>query len=105
MPPGVPPVQALPSGPAGPAGPSGPGARPAAGSAPSFAQELSQALAGVNQMQLQAQQAAQSLLDGSAGDVAQVVIASAKASLALQLAATVRNEALAAYQDVMRTPL
>ncbi|MBX5465004.1 MAG: flagellar hook-basal body complex protein FliE [Clostridia bacterium] len=105
MPTGLSPVQSLPAAPAGPVGPSGPGGRAAGGTASSFAQQLAQALDGVNQLQLEAQQAAASLLQGGVGDVAQVVIASEKASLALQLVATVRNEALAAYQDVMRTPL
>ncbi|MDI3316493.1 MAG: flagellar hook-basal body complex protein FliE [Bacillota bacterium] len=106
MPTGISPVQSTPAAPLGPAGPSGPGVQPQGGAATSsFAQQLAGALDGVNQLQLEAQQAAASLLTGGAADVAQVVLASEKATLALQLVATVRNEALAAYQSVMQTPL
>lgn len=68
----------------------------------SFGAVLHDALNGVNTLQKQAEQASIDLAAGRVDDVAQVAIATEKASLALQLTIQVRNKVLDAYQEVMR---
>ncbi|MBX5476152.1 MAG: flagellar hook-basal body complex protein FliE [Clostridia bacterium] len=67
-----------------------------------FLKELQRALEQVNALQIQAEQAGQSLASGSVDDVARAMIAAQKASLALDLTVEVRNRALEAYQEIMR---
>ena len=68
----------------------------------SFGEVLSQALNDVNKQQLDSNQAAADLSTGKISDVSEVVIASEKASLSLQLTMQVRNKVLEAYQQVMQ---
>jgi flagellar hook-basal body complex protein FliE len=70
-----------------------------------FGQFLSEALANVEAAQQDAALAAQRLASGEIKDVAEVTIASEKASLALQLTVQVRNKVLDAYQEMMRMPV
>jgi len=70
-----------------------------------FGQLFSEALAKVEQAQQDAASAAQRLATGEIRDVAEVTIASEKATLALQLLVQVRNKVLEAYQEVMRMPV
>mgnify|MGYP005820821647 CR=1 FL=1 len=70
-----------------------------------FATHLQQAMQSLNQEQLQAQQAGDTLLAGQSTDVADVIIQTERASLSLEMAMAVRNKALEAYQEIMRTPL
>lgn len=70
-----------------------------------FGQFLSEALAKVETVQSEATQAAQRLATGEIRDVAEVMIASEKATLALQLTVQVRNKVLEAYQEIMRMPV
>ncbi|HWI62366.1 MAG TPA: flagellar hook-basal body complex protein FliE [Symbiobacteriaceae bacterium] len=70
-----------------------------------FGQYLAEALANVEAAQTEAAAAAQRLATGEIQDVAEVTIASEKATLALQLTVQVRNKVLEAYQEMMRMPV
>jgi flagellar hook-basal body complex protein FliE len=70
-----------------------------------FGQYLAEALANVEAAQQEAATAAQRLATGEIQDVAEVTIASEKATLALQLTVQVRNKVLEAYQEMMRMPV
>jgi flagellar hook-basal body complex protein FliE len=70
-----------------------------------FGQYLAEALAKVESAQNDATSAAQKLALGEVSDVAEVMIASEKATLALNLTIQVRNKVLEAYQDMMRMPV
>lgn len=70
-----------------------------------FGQYLAEALANVEAAQQEAASAAQRLATGEIKDIAEVTIASEKASLALQLTVQVRNKVLEAYQEMMRMPV
>ena len=71
-------------------------------SGPSFAETLKQALGEVNRLQVEADQASMALVTGQTKDLHQVVIATEKAGLALQLTIQIRNKVLEAYQEIMR---
>jgi flagellar hook-basal body complex protein FliE len=73
--------------------------------AKSFGQFLNEALSSVEQAQLEAADAARRLATGEIRDIAEVTIASEKATLALQLTVQVRNRVIEAYQDMMRMPV
>jgi len=68
----------------------------------SFQQILSTALEDVNKLQLSAQQGSANLAAGKIQDVSEVVIATEKATIALQLTMQVRNKVVDAYQEIMR---
>lgn len=68
----------------------------------SFGQFLSEALDNVNKLQNDAKQASINLAAGKVDDVSQVVVATEKAGIALQLTMQVRNKIVDAYQEVMR---
>jgi flagellar hook-basal body complex protein FliE len=68
----------------------------------SFRQILSTALEDVNKLQLSAQQGSANLAAGKIQDVSEVVIATEKATIALQLTMQVRNKVVDAYQEIMR---
>jgi flagellar hook-basal body complex protein FliE len=70
-----------------------------------FGQFLSEALGNVEEAQKGAATAAQRLATGEIKDVSEVMIASEKASLSLQLTVQVRNKVLEAYQEIMRMPV
>jgi len=74
----------------------------AGGAGKGFGQVFANALGQVNQMQLDAQQASLDLAAGKVQDVSQVVIATEKATIALQLTMQVRNKIVEAYQEMMR---
>jgi flagellar hook-basal body complex protein FliE len=76
-----------------------------AGSAQEFGKFFADALAKVELAQQDAATAAQRLATGEIRDVAEVIIASEKATLALQLTVQVRNKVLEAYQEMMRMPV
>ena len=68
----------------------------------SFGQLLTNALGDVNKVQLDAKQASIDLAAGKIQDVSEAVIATEKASIALQLTMQVRNKVIDAYQEIMR---
>ncbi|MEG6585876.1 flagellar hook-basal body complex protein FliE [Dendrosporobacter sp. 1207_IL3150] len=67
-----------------------------------FRQFLSEAINNVNNLQLKAAKSSVDLAAGKVEDISQVVVATEKASIALQLTMQVRNKAVEAYQEVMR---
>ena len=67
-----------------------------------FGTYLKDALAEVNQLQLNADEQTKLLAAGEVSDVSQVVVAGQKAEIALQLTLQLRNRAVAAYQEIMR---
>ena len=67
-----------------------------------FGTYLNDALAEVNQLQLNADEQTKLLAAGEVSDVSQVVVAGQKAEIALQLTLQLRNRAVAAYQEIMR---
>lgn len=68
----------------------------------SFSQFLSEALEDVNKLQSEAATAGVKLASGKIQDISEVMIASEKATIALQLTMQVRNKVVEAYQEVMR---
>ncbi|ANB61303.1 flagellar hook-basal body complex protein FliE [Anoxybacteroides amylolyticum] len=67
-----------------------------------FATFLKDAIDKVNDEQIQANKLTEKLVKGENVDLHQVMIASQKASISLQLAVEIRNKAIEAYQDMMR---
>ncbi len=67
-----------------------------------FGQLLSNALGDVNKLQLDANQSSADLAAGKLQDVSEAVIATEKASIALQLTMQVRSKVIDAYQEIMR---
>ena len=68
----------------------------------SFGDVLANAIRQVEQDQRHANEMAVRLAAGEVEDIAQVMIASERASLSLNLAIQVRNKVIEAYQDIMR---
>ena len=67
-----------------------------------FGNALTDAIGKLGDLQDQAAGQSQALATGKADDVAGVAMAVERASLALQLAAQVRNKAVDAYQELFR---
>jgi len=63
---------------------------------------LSNALDNVNKTQLNAEQLTKDLAVGNDVELSQVVLATEKAALALQLTIQIRNKVMEAYQELMR---
>jgi flagellar hook-basal body complex protein FliE len=70
------------------------------GSAP-FADLLTDAVGQVDELQNQAHTAVNGLMTGTGVDVHQAMIATQKADMAFELALSVRNKAVQAYQSVI----
>jgi len=68
----------------------------------SFADTLKEAIGSVNELQTQANKAAQDLATGRTDNIQEVMIASEKADIALKLMVQVRNKIIDAYQEVMK---
>ena len=68
----------------------------------SFGEYLTNALKKVNQLQLDSDEQNALLAAGQIEDVSQVVVASQKAEIALQLTLQLRNRAVSAYQEIAR---
>ena len=69
---------------------------------PSFGQTLQAALGTVNDLQNNAGAMATSFATGKTSDIHSVMVASQKASIALDMTTEVRNKIVDAYQEVMR---
>lgn len=74
-------------------------------SGPSFGDVLADAIRKVEQEQQTANEMAVKLAAGEVEDIAQVMIASERASLTPNLAIQVRNKVIEAYQEIMRMPM
>src|SRR5580704_12368300 len=68
----------------------------------SFADTLKDAVGSVNTLQVSSDKAAQDLATGRTDNVADVMIATEKADIALRLMVQVRNKIIDAYQEVMK---
>ena len=89
------------AGAAAPAAPSGP-----SGVAPGgFGATMEAALKSVNESQSAAQKASEAYERGETVDVAQVMLARQKASLAFEATLQARNKLLSAYKDIMSMPV
>ncbi len=98
------PLEAAPANPAnGPAIPPGLGDLPGliAGPPAPFADVLTDAMGQVEQLERQAKTAVEGLMTGKGVDVHEAMIATQKAGMGFELVLSVRNKALAAYQQVM----
>lgn len=67
-----------------------------------FGDILKETLNKVNSAQIQAEKMANDFAIGNDVQLHQVIIATEKASLALQLTMQIRNKAIDAYQEIMR---
>jgi flagellar hook-basal body complex protein FliE len=67
-----------------------------------FTDALKNAVAAVNDMQLDARDASIAVASGTAVDSAQAIVAIEKANVSFQFALQIRNKLLEAYQEVMR---
>jgi len=72
----------------------------AGGSAP-FADLMTDAIGQVDHLQSQARTAVEGLLSGTGVDVHEAMIATEKAEMGFELVLSVRNKALAAYQQIL----
>jgi flagellar hook-basal body complex protein FliE len=68
----------------------------------SFEQTLSQAIGKVNELQKEADVKAEHLATGKTDNIADVMIATEKADIALKLMMQVRNKIIDAYQEIMK---
>lgn len=75
----------------------------AAGDSSGFGSMLGQQLGALQDLQTDAAAQSQALATGQAEDASQVVMAVEKAQLSMQLAATLRDKSVEAFQDVFRT--
>ena len=69
---------------------------------PSFKESVKKAIAEVNDLQNEADQATIQLAAGNVEDVHEAMIAMQKAKLALDFTIQVRNKVIEAYQEIMR---
>lgn len=70
-----------------------------------FGAFLSDAISKINEQQIQVDQLNQKFISGELPDVHNLVIASEKAALGLELTVQIRNKVIEAYQEVMRTQI
>jgi len=68
----------------------------------SFGEFLTDALKKTNELELESERLNAALAAGRIEDISQVVVASQKAEIALQLTLQLRNRATQAYQEIMR---
>jgi flagellar hook-basal body complex protein FliE len=73
------------------------------GSGEGFGGMLSNAISSLEKTQTDAAEASQSLVDGTATDPTQVVMAVERARLSMQLASQIRGKAVEAYSDIFHT--
>jgi flagellar hook-basal body complex protein FliE len=67
-----------------------------------FSETLTRAVSAVNDLQLDARDAAVAVASGSGVDSAQALVAIEKANVSFQFALQIRNKLLEAYQEIMR---
>lgn len=68
----------------------------------SFADTLTEAINNVNELHKASDKGIQNLATGKTDNIAEVMIASEKADIALKLMVQVRNKIIDAYQEVMK---
>lgn len=67
-----------------------------------FATTLKEAIASVNEQQIQSDTMTEKLINGGDVDLHEVMIAAQKANVTLSATMEVRNKAVEAYQEIMR---
>jgi flagellar hook-basal body complex protein FliE len=87
------------------AGLSVPLKEPAESSGVRFGEMLQASLDRVSQLQTAADQSVADLATGRQADIHSTMIAVDKAEIALEMALTIRNKLLAAYETIMRTQI
>jgi flagellar hook-basal body complex protein FliE len=87
------------------AGLSVPLKEPAEGSGVRFGEMLQASLDRVSQLQTAADQSVADLATGRQADIHSTMIAVDKAEIALEMALTIRNKLLTAYETIMRTQI
>jgi flagellar hook-basal body complex protein FliE len=85
-----------------PVTPTRPDAPATAGNSNSFSSTLTKAMQEVNDLQNASQNQQRAFILGQTNDIHSVMIATQKASVALELTTQVRNKVLEAYQEVMK---
>ncbi len=90
-------------GPLGDSVPSQPVAGAGQGQGGGFSSMLTNAISSLEQTQVDAAGASQSLVAGTASDPTQVVMAVERARLSMQLASQIRGKAVEAYTDIFHT--
>lgn len=70
-----------------------------------FGDVMTQQLSQLNQVQQTADAQQQALVTGQSTDVTQVVVAAERAQLSMQLATSMRNRVVDAYNELMRTQI
>jgi flagellar hook-basal body complex protein FliE len=68
----------------------------------SFASVLQKSIENINQLQIESDQLTNKMINGEDVQLHDMMIASQKASVTLQLGLEVRNKAVEAYQEMMR---
>ncbi len=68
----------------------------------SFGEFMVDALKKTNELELESEKLNAAMAAGRIEDISQVIVASQKAEIALQLTLQLRNRATAAYQEIMR---
>jgi flagellar hook-basal body complex protein FliE len=76
--------------------------RPSGSASKTFTDILKTSLGEVNRLQLETDNAIQSLITGEENNVHEVMVAMEKASLSLELLVQVRNKVIAAYEEIKR---
>lgn len=69
---------------------------------PSFADQLKNAIAEVDNLQVQREEMVEGMVTGEVTEVHDVMIAAKEAQLAFELLLEVRNKLLESYQEIMR---
>ncbi len=87
------------------AGLSLPMREPAEGSGVKFGEMLQASLDRVSQLQTAADQSIADLATGRQADIHSTMIAAEKAEIAFEMAMTIRNKLLNAYESIMRTQI
>lgn len=75
---------------------------PTAGGGKTFAETLKDAVQNVNQIQKEADVAMQKLATGENKNIAEVMVVTEKADIAMKLMVQVRNKIIEAYHEVMK---
>lgn len=78
------------------------GVSPAGGHGGGFLSSLKDAIAQVNEVQLDASQAVDKFVSGDSDNVHQMMMALQRADVSFQLMMQVRNKLVAAYEDIQR---
>ena len=78
---------------------------PAEGSGVKFGEMLQVSLDRVSQLQTAADQSVADLTTGRQSDIHSTMIAVEKAEIAFEMAMTIRNKLLTAYESIMRTQI